>query len=366
MPAANPNIASRRELLTSVQAGRAIAAMLVAFYHAGVYIFALDKYWGYDPTRHFFDFGRAGVEFFFVLSGFIILYIHQHDVGEPSRFFRYATKRFLRIYPIYWVILAAVICVYFIVPSFGYPYQREAGTILSSILLVHINGNSNTELAAAWTLYHEILFYSLFSLIILHKRFGWSIIAAWLFVSASTLLIEPAAYPLQFLFSPLHLLFGMGMLSCWALNRRYIPAPRTIALLGTAIFIAAGMEENYVWWLDGMVRNVIYGVGSALILVGVVQLEREGRIRIPSWLLLAGNASYVTYLINFTVLSLMAKVFVHAGAKEMLPPLISYFILSILSIIAGIMVYLWIERPLMRFLKSRFAPRKSAYAATPA
>lgn len=350
-------ISSRHEILASLQAGRAIAAILVAFFHTGVLIFALDKYWGFDPVRHFFDFGRAGVEFFFVLSGFIILHIHWKDLGHPQTVRNYAAKRFLRIYPIYWVILATVTPVYFIVPSFGLPYQRDPGTILSSFLLMHVDGNSDTILAAAWTLYHEMLFYFFFALAILHKRAGVGIIGLWLLASAATLIATPPTYIVEFLLSPLHLLFAMGMAACWAIHRARIPSPRTVALLGVAIFLAAGMEENYVLALDDMLRNLIYGLGSALTVVGVVTLEREGRLKIPHWLLVTGNASYVIYLINFTVLSLMAKIFVFTGAREALPPLLSYAILVAASVILGIAVHLCIERPLMRFLRGRYNRR---------
>jgi len=343
-----------RETLASLQAGRAVAAMLVAFYHTGALVMPLDKYWGYDPSYHFFDFGRAGVEFFFVLSGFIIFYIHGKDLGQPSQFFPYLKKRFLRIYPIYWIILAAIIPIYFLVPSFGFPYHREAGTIISSILLVHVNGNSNTELAAAWTLYHEMMFYFLFSLAILNKRLGMAIIAGWLLASSATLVVIPQSYIIEFLFSPLHLLFGMGMLSCWIVNRTPFFSPRPIALAGVALFLAAGMEENYSRWLADMPRTVIYGLGSALILMGIVTIERQGNLKTPPALVLIGNASYATYLINFTVLSLLAKIFIYIGLREALPALASYVFLTALSILLGVLFYLWVERPVMRFVRIRF------------
>lgn len=344
---------SRQPLLTTLQAGRAIAATLVAFYHASLYIFPLNKYWGHDPARHFFDFGHSGVEFFFVLSGFIIFHIHREDTGKPSRFFRYVLKRFFRIYPIYWIVLAAVIPVYFVAPSFGQPFHREAGTILSSILLVHVNGNSNTMLTEAWTLYHEILFYCLFSLVILHRKLGMVVIALWVVASGSTLWIAPPDYVTGFLFSPLHLLFGMGLASCWMIHRGRIPAPSIMCLTGTALFIAAGMEEDYVFWLDNMTRNLIYGFSSTMIVLGVVELERQGHLRVPRPLLLIGNASYVVYLMNFTVLSLMAKIFVFCGARTALPPLVSYMLLVVLSVVLGILFHVLVERRVQRFLKWR-------------
>jgi len=345
------------ELLTSVQAGRAIAALLVIFSHASLHIFALDKYWGYDPARHFFDFSHAGVEFFFVLSGFIILYIHQKDLGKPSRFFSYAMKRFLRIYPVYWIVMVAVMCVYFLVPSYGYPYHREIGTILSSILLVHINGNEKSELAVAWTLYHEILFYCFFALAIFNKRLGIVMMAAWMGASAATLMAKPDSYSIEFLFSPLELLFGMGMIACLVTKNIRIPSPRVLVLVGIAIFTAIAMEEDYIWWLSEIPRNLIYGFASALILIGIVQMEYQGHLKVPAPLLLMGNASYVTYLIHLTLLSFLAKMFIYMGAREALPALLSYFLISALAVCIGIAAHLWGERPLLRFLRTWFSNR---------
>ncbi len=51
-----------------------------------------------------FGFGHAGVDFFFVLSGFIIMHAHTADIGKPERLYRYLWRRATRIYPIYWIV----------------------------------------------------------------------------------------------------------------------------------------------------------------------------------------------------------------------------------------------------------------------
>ncbi|NBQ54213.1 MAG: acyltransferase, partial [Proteobacteria bacterium] len=48
---------------------------------------------------------RYGVDFFFVLSGFIILHAHMDDIGRPARLGRYLWRRAVRVYPIYWICL---------------------------------------------------------------------------------------------------------------------------------------------------------------------------------------------------------------------------------------------------------------------
>src|SRR5438105_10339285 len=87
--------------ITSLQTGRAVAAWMVVLYHASGSIFT--KYFvGERPVGRVFDFGYAGVDFFFVLSGFIMLHVHRDDLGRPKRLGRYLWKRCTRIYLPYW------------------------------------------------------------------------------------------------------------------------------------------------------------------------------------------------------------------------------------------------------------------------
>ena len=341
-------------LLTSLQAGRAIAALLVILYHNGAYIFALDKYWGHDPSGHLFNFAHAGVEFFFVLSGFIILHIHWRDIDQPARLGNYAKKRFLRIYQLFWLVLAVIIPIYFIVPSFGHPFHREFSTILSSVTLIFLSNNDRTELAVAWTLYHEVLFYAFFALLIINRRIGSIALGLWFITSVYALtLAEPLPAPFAYLTSPLHLLFGMGMFACWLLHRRRIVAPSVLASTGIILFIAVGLEEDYVKYCSEDIRNICFGFASTLALIGLVALEQQNRLKVPALLTLIGNASYVIYLTHFTVLSLLAKIFIHVGAREMLPIWLCYLLLPALTIAFGILIHLAIEQPLLRLLNRK-------------
>ena len=51
-----------------------------------------------------FDFGGAGVDVFFLLSRFIILFIYQRDLGSPGQFSAYVAKRLVRVCPMYWLV----------------------------------------------------------------------------------------------------------------------------------------------------------------------------------------------------------------------------------------------------------------------
>ncbi|MDM0002978.1 acyltransferase family protein [Variovorax sp. J22P240] len=74
-----------------------------AVLHLGANL-AKDKYFGEaaEPLQRLFVFGgAAGVAFFFVLSGFIIVLIHGREIGHPAQLWPYLRKRLARIYPTY-------------------------------------------------------------------------------------------------------------------------------------------------------------------------------------------------------------------------------------------------------------------------
>src|SRR5689334_16306076 len=80
--------------IVTLEVGRGVAALLVALFHCtGMY----QKYFGTTVFDYAFHGGHSGVEYFFVLSGFIIYYMHANDIGQPERFGNFAVKRAIRI-----------------------------------------------------------------------------------------------------------------------------------------------------------------------------------------------------------------------------------------------------------------------------
>jgi exopolysaccharide production protein ExoZ len=150
-----------------LELGRGVAAALVVFHHAGDVLveprfFGVEGFGGH--LRNF----NVGVDFFFVLSGFIIAWVHWRDIGDPDRLGRYVVRRFARIYPPYWCILFPLIVLYQIFPGTGAPSQHDIATALLSIpLLPDINP---PVLGVAWTLVHEVFFYALYGVVIAFGR----------------------------------------------------------------------------------------------------------------------------------------------------------------------------------------------------
>src|SRR3546814_12797234 len=94
--------------IKSLQIGRGLAAMAVLAFHLSIMVteprFNLPPIFA-DYTSH----GRLGVDFFFVLSGFIMPFAYAKDIGNPDRAGGYALKRFIRLYPLYWLLTVAIL-----------------------------------------------------------------------------------------------------------------------------------------------------------------------------------------------------------------------------------------------------------------
>ncbi len=343
-------------MLESLQAARAAAAILVLLFHASGSIFARSKYWGGEPFGDVFDFGHAGVDFFFVLSGFIIAYAHRADVGRPERWRSYAWKRFRRIYPPYWAITALILPVFFLAPAWGVGYEREPRTILCSLLL--LPQPHAPVLGVAWSLCNEVLFYAAFLAFILGRRIGVVVFAAW--ATYVLVPIGPRPFPLSFLGDLRHVQFFLGMLGAALFVRRAVPLPRVLAVVGVVVFLGAGVLETYTRLLGWSSLLLAYGVGSLCVVLGLAEAERSGGLRVPRLLSFLGAASYAIFLTHVPALSLIAKLAVAAGLPARLNHGVAFVVVVALTVAVGVLFYVFVERPLLRAFDRRATSARAA------
>jgi peptidoglycan/LPS O-acetylase OafA/YrhL len=343
----------------TLQASRAVAALLVVLFHNSQSIFALPKYWHEKPFGNVFDFGDSGVFFFFVLSGFIIFYAHCDELNRPGRLTVYLWKRFRRIYPIYWIILLCVLPAYLGLHAYGKGYETRPEVIVSSVLLIHLQSDY-AVIIPSWTLFHEILFYALFGVAIWRSSLGLPLLLVWMTLSVFSIGVSQGNLLTDFYFAELHWLFGFGMAAAWLVRSRAIPGALAFACCGLAGFMSAGADESYLHFLPDSFRMVMFGVASTMIVLGLVELERSGRMRVPGWLVLLGDASYAIYLVHFLALSLLAKLAWSSGAARLVPAQVAYVVLAVLAVGAGTLCHLVVERPILSVL-GRFSPVRPSH-----
>lgn len=332
--------------LEGLQAGRAIAALMVAAFHINVFVLPARLFDGASAWPGF-GMGYAGVEFFFVLSGFIMMLVHVSDFGKPERSTTFLWKRIVRIYPLYWIVFGALSLLYFAMPDRGPANARDPWALISSALLLPTSQPPILEVA--WTLRHEMLFYLVFLSIIFNKKFGIVLLCAWqilciLFVNSDL------SFPSKFIFSYYNVLFLFGMLA--ALGFRHLTGAKAmIALLfGGAIFFGVGLSEALAGWAwpQGP-RTIAYGIGAAFGVAGLA----AGAVRSPAWLGFLGDASYSVYLTHMPAILMLVAILVPLGAPWTLDPLAVMGLLLVWVAIVGGVVHVVVERPLLRQFKRR-------------
>lgn len=342
-----------------LQVYRGLAAVLVVLHHArGI----VPAYFGggENPLLAFFAFGKAGVQFFFVLSGFIIYYIHRVDIGSPSRLLPYITKRVIRIYPVYVFVTLLFVPFWMFVPQFGEPYHKDVSALILSLLLFpqgHL-----PHLGVAWTLVHEMIFYVIFSGLILNRVLGTAGLVAWIaaIALANSVLGAQLPFQLAYFLSINNLLFGLGIVAAWL-----APNPREGSKSGVVVFVLGNIGFLAIGLLADSIPQptpteqcaLILGFGIAALLI-VLQAKNTILDRMAARrpvMRLLGDASYSIYLIHYPLLSVCCKALKHVGAHW--PSSLSFLLISLLAVLCGMGLHICIEKPILKLLRKRLLPR---------
>jgi peptidoglycan/LPS O-acetylase OafA/YrhL len=271
------------------------------------------------------------VDFFFVLSGFIIYWSSE---GKTVR--AYAGHRLRRIYIPYLPIGLAIAALYLFIPT-----AHKWGW-LATLTLLPVQ--SAPALTVAWTLQHEIFFYAVFGMLYFTGwlRVGlavWAvlILTAWSF-GLST--IPLALINLEFLF---------GIAAAVAVKRGF-RVPMWPALPILALWLAFGADRGL---------SVMVGLALAFVIAGAARADLAGRLKTPRTLIFLGAASYSIYLVHNPALSLQARV---APGNWMIALPLTF----LAATVAGCAYHLIYERPALRLLVWPRQARPSRPPATPA
>lgn len=331
-------------MLNTLQAGRGLAAIAVLLFHLNI---GAESLTGVDVIPLASDYGALGVDFFFVLSGFIMMLAHQNDIGRPERWKRFAYKRFARIYPVYWVYTLLVIAVLYAGVGSGERLSQSPADWFSTVSLVRIT-DVTTPIGPGWSLFHEILFYAVFSVLMLSRRAGLALMAVW-FGACALLGVFPEGNvysPYTTAISALNLDFLMGM-AAFALSRRMrsIPTAIAVTLAGVLLlFIAAGLGNQ------GFAGSgYIFGAGFAALIAGATNLERRRPASLPL-LTFLGNASYSIYLLHEIGLTVIGRALLQAGVAN---PYVLVGLTGSGALAVGLAGYLLVEKPLTGFMRRR-------------
>jgi exopolysaccharide production protein ExoZ len=336
--------------LGSIQRLRALAAVSVALFHAG-------QWSGLD-----FAVGAAGVDMFFVISGFVLWTATEHRPVTPARFL---AARAARVVPLYWIANLAVAALVLWRPRAMTMVHLAPGHMALSMLFVpHQDpwGNPFPLLSSGWTLNYEAFFYLAFALALAGPRERrLQILSCILVVTAIGGFGYPDLY--QLLANPmlLEFLIGVGLARLWAKGDLGRVDPRWgWAGAGLGALILLGLQVGGV--RDDFWRPLLWAPPVTLIVAGALTLEAAGPLR-SGWFGRAlehlGDASYSLYLCQLPVVSVL----------HWLTPNLSPWIRAPLgwglSVVAGLACYRLMERPIGRSLPrigSALGRRRRAWA----
>jgi exopolysaccharide production protein ExoZ len=343
-------------MLNCLQAGRALAALaVVAFHLSGA--FGDSRYGDYPVSQTLARHGNLGVDFFFVLSGFIILAAHAKDVGRPERWGRYIWRRFARVYPIYWIYLAAFCLLLAVGAGYFVRPDRDAAAWVSAVSLIHLSQDA-PPLHVAWTLFHEIAFYGLFSLLILNRWIGLAALTIW---AGACLTLhqftgESGYSAWQVYTSAYNLEFFCGM-AAYGLFRRGRNPVLLLAAGGLVLAGALVLSEGF-----DRVENALFAAGFALTMAGATIAESRGRLRAPKLLVALGGASYSLYLIHVPVIGALLRIAAATGVLRVAPKPLLWWVLFAITAAVAYGAWILLEKPLQQALRP--GPRGAAAPVT--
>ena len=334
---------------TGVQILRFVAAMLVVVMHTTQAISIHIT--GTGPDRYWAD-GSAGVDIFFVISGFVMAMSTPTPPADgPSRIqaaWIFMKRRLLRIVPLYWFYTLLKAALLLALPALATRSSLTPGHFTASLMFIPAMspwGLIEPTLPVGWTLNFEMLFYAVFALALAlgAARIKFCLlIFALLFLSARYF---PDSVALTFYGRSIVFEFILGACIAYLSLHYRTPAP-AVGLLA----VMAGMVFMFgIDWGVGADRLITWGGGAAVALLGAVWLEPwTARVQATARLSFLGDASYSIYLLHTFVVPAVVLILKRLGVLD---SLVIVLTVALAVIVSGCLSYVWLERPMTTHLK---------------
>jgi exopolysaccharide production protein ExoZ len=328
-------------MIGGLQMLRGVAATLVVLFH----LQAAATGEGFSPgILAGFSGGEAGVDVFFVLSGFVIFHAaYQRPDWGALRFLR---QRFWRIVPPYWAALALTLLA---LAALG--VMRDDWSEWPSLSRIAISTAllplPEQVMAIAWTLTVEGLFYLLFAATFFRLGAGGAVAALilWVLVTQGVKLWQvdlPPAFGLLLYSGAIEFLYG-GLIAL-AVRAGWTAGAMPAVLAGATGLVAVVSGLIPLEWG----REWVAGLPSAALVYGFA----AGGWRMPAWAMVWGEASYLLYLLHLLVFSIAGTMLKMAGiAPYGSVPMMLALGATALAVAVG--ATLWIERPYRRWSRGR-------------
>jgi exopolysaccharide production protein ExoZ len=360
VPAGDHGVMVRDGLAQSfltIQALRGVAALLVVLYHA-LEVWG-DRVDSAAPGVGWTN-GAAGVDIFFVISGFVMVVASRRLAGEPGAWHVFLRHRAVRIVPLYWLLTTVKVAAVATLSSMVLRTSLDPNFVAGSYLFLPVVDSANhfrPVLPVGWTLTYEFLFYLLFAAALAIRVDVLRIVVPGLGLIAAAALIKTETWPAwTILFNTIVLEFVFGVvLAKWILRgSRIRPAIATgLVIAGFASILGMPMvSEN--------ARVLTWGIPAFAIVAGAVCLERAIGQTLPRWLLASGDASYSIYLSHGFVLPTIVLLISRIASPGLWTEALTTALCLAVGAVVGWIVFVWVEGPMLRACRPRISHQRAA------
>jgi exopolysaccharide production protein ExoZ len=353
----------------AIQVLRGLAALLVVIGHAIHETQVVSAVLGRPPIDGSLVRWGTGVDIFFVISGFIMVYSSTGLFERPGGWRSFLWRRFIRIVPLYWLLTTLLLVGALIAPQLLNVPIGDWQHVLASYLFIpslRAPGEIRPVMALGWTLNLEMFFYVIFActLALPMRQAVLALTAGLALLAGIGMALEPAQVQLAFWTQSiiLEFAFGCALALAYLKGLRLGPAAALLlALVGSAGLLQWPALQD--WPAPEALR---WGVPALMIVAAAALYQDEGceRQASPRWLTIAvlvGNASYSLYLVHPFVLRPLRNLWTQLVGSAV--PLMAYVIVATAaSCLGAILLYRHVEQPLLRSMRGR--PRSSASGST--
>lgn len=273
--------------LANIQYLRGIAALMVCGFHTQNW---LNNSLTDNLGSRLFPNGEYGVEIFFMISGFIMIYTTRNYNPELAvkNSITFLKKRIVRIVPLYTILTFAWIFIF--IPDFNFNYVNTI-KILKSLFFIPYKGFPILYLG--WTLNYEMLFYLIFAFTFLFKKYRIHALITIFVLQFISQQFEFVGVIPRFLSNYVISFFFIGIISALLVDKIKIPSIfGKIKYLSYLLLILMNLE--IITFTHHLLLLIFIGINCFIIITS--DFATQEKVVKPLFFL--GNISFSLYLIH--------------------------------------------------------------------
>ena len=355
----HPLAIDERRRLDWLQAMRGVAALAVVMTHAR---FQLQNTPMWGAADRWLGPAESGVDLFFVISGFVMVYTTRNDPGGLRSAKSFAIKRLSRVWPAYAVITIVAALLNHGASLFSdTTYQCD---ILKSLFFIPTSYGQlygRPILVQGWTLNFEMYFYLVMAVCLTARRLRWAAFCFWFFV---TLLVAPILssapsltspfvasasdhYPLRYMAvitNPIIWEFVGGAFAGLAFSTRLRFGSPVLAW--AALIAAASIGLCFVFYPNYSHGPTQWGACYLLVVLTTSIASKDINLNIPRIFVTLGNISYTLYLIHLLAIDELTQLLRTYGLERQTHTLQYTAFAVVLSIVLATICHRFLENTL--------------------